>query len=243
MANSRERTFAEKISTWVQIIGIVVATVWGAYTFIYKEITIPRSAPINISVNLELKKIGTTMTNVYNRAGSIINVEMQISMKNPSSRKVDLLPSVWIAYGYTVAATKFESIDSFATRATALLKYPLGFVERGFTRTSETVLSTGRLFTDTYLKPNETVARTHILHIPANTYDVLEVVCILPSAADASKLEIEWNLDSNIVLNDVWFHLDRKGRRTLISSDELESYSKPPFECQYSRSVSQISLR
>lgn len=242
MADSRERTFAEKLSTWVQIMGILVASGWGVYTFIYKEISLPRSAPINVSVKLDLRRIGTTIAYTSDQHAPITDVEMQISMTNPSSRKVDLLPSVWIAFGYRFAPTDTSDVY-FNTRASAALNMPLGFIERGFTRTSNTVLSTGRLFTDTFLKPNESVTRTHILHIPANTYDVLEVGCFIPSASDASHLDVEWRIDSTGSLRLRSYYLDKERHRTPITGDSLKDYGEPPIEFQQSSSRSQISLR
>jgi hypothetical protein len=241
VTNSPERSLAEKINTWVQIVAIVVGGGWGAYTFIYKEITMPRSAPINVSVSLELKKVGPTAVDVKGRSASAIAVEMQVSMKNPSSRKVNLLPSVWVAYGYTIVrAENNERFDSIATNA---LYSGVGFAERGFAMTSRSILSVGRLFTDENLKPNETIARTHILHIAANTYDVLEVICESPSAAEAENLDVQWGVDSLGRVTDTWFRKGSNGRVTRITPDEQIHLNDPPSEVQFSHSVSEISLR
>jgi hypothetical protein len=240
MSDSKERTLPEKIGTWVQIVGILIATGWGAYTFIYKEITIPRSAPINISINLDLKKVNS---NDQLHPPSMISVEMQVSLKNPSSRKVDLLPSVWVAYGYSIGETEAVSNDSFATIATSTLKKNIGCIERGYANIAGDILSTGRLFQDDRLKPNETITRSQILHIPVNTYDVLRVACYFPSAADASNIEVEWGVNSVGELVDTWYHKDKNGQRRKLSQNELDQINKPPIEAQYSHSVSELALR
>src|SRR5690349_16115704 len=41
----QKRTFAEQLNTWMQIAGILIAAVWGVYTFVFKEITTPKAAP------------------------------------------------------------------------------------------------------------------------------------------------------------------------------------------------------
>lgn len=40
----------------VQTTAIVLAGVWALYTFVYKEILLPKSAPVNVSIDLQLKK-------------------------------------------------------------------------------------------------------------------------------------------------------------------------------------------
>ena len=49
MGNNENPTFGKTLNTWVQTIGIIAAGAWGIYTFAFKEIVTPRSAPINIS--------------------------------------------------------------------------------------------------------------------------------------------------------------------------------------------------
>ena len=100
MARSSERTIGQEVNTWVQTFGILVAAAWGVYTFIYKEIVLPKSAPVNISVNLELKTIGPSNPQETEAKKQLIAVEMKVSATNPSPREVYLLPSIWFAYGY-----------------------------------------------------------------------------------------------------------------------------------------------
>src|SRR5256885_1464223 len=100
-AHSQRRDFGEILNTWVQTIGICIAAIWGVYTFVFKEILVPKSAPVNVTINLQLKKIGTGPTN-----GNLTAVEMKISATNPSSRKVYLLPSVWVAHGIRIKAVE-----------------------------------------------------------------------------------------------------------------------------------------
>ena len=76
----------------------------GCWTFIFKEIEVPKSAPVNISLNLQLKKIETPQNNEVLSA-----IEMKISATNPSTREIYLLPNAWVAYGGHIAASPASS--------------------------------------------------------------------------------------------------------------------------------------
>ena len=52
-----KRSRIENIKDCLQIIAIIAAALWAiVFTYYYKEHVVPKSAPINISLNLELKK-------------------------------------------------------------------------------------------------------------------------------------------------------------------------------------------
>src|SRR5438093_325085 len=108
--NSKNRSFGESLNTWVQAIGIIIAACWGVYTFGYKEIMVPKSAPVNITLNLQLKKIGGAPAK-----GDLVAVEMRASATNPSSRDIHLLPNAWIAYG--IGITAIPGDESGVTKA------------------------------------------------------------------------------------------------------------------------------
>src|SRR6266404_5182874 len=91
----------------MQIVGILIAAIWGVYTFFEKEVFIPKSAPVNISVNLQLKKVATGSGN---QAG-LTAVEMNVSATNPSTREIHLLPSAWSARGVRIKAAERDETD------------------------------------------------------------------------------------------------------------------------------------
>jgi len=245
MANSSERTLVQEIGSWVQIVAIIAAGGLGYYEFVFKEKTVPNSAPINVSVNLELKKLGTTFDRRDIRGKPSIDVEMQVSMRNPSTRKIDLLPSAWIAWGYRVQPRRNVDDIRFAEIGTNALRSGNGryYVEREFLKTLGAVVSTGQLFEDNVLKPGETVSRTIILHVPLFEYDMYEVLCEVPSAADASRLRVLWGVDSTGALFDSVCVVDKKGNVRPTTPREDSLFMLPPVELQESVSSSEISLR
>lgn len=234
-----EHTFGEQFRAWVQTSVLIAATVWGVYTFVYKEITVPRSAPVNISVNLALKKIGASIRQSRDEMG-LVAVEMRVSATNPSHRQVDLFPSVWIAHGLTIAPSQKDSA-SFTGLANEALKSG-GYEERNTKITAETIVATGRLFPDTALKPGETVSRILIIHVPVDRYDVLMVESMIPSAANARRVELVWTLGADSSLIPTMYHIGDNGQRAPMSRDKDGSYSDAKLDLQMATSVSQLSL-
>src|SRR5262249_51546819 len=158
MATSAERTFGQELNTWVQTIGILIAAAWGGYTFIYKEVLLPKSAPVNISMNLQLKKIGPGGSEKI-KEKQLFAVEMRVSATNPSPRLVYLLTSAWVAYGLDDTVSDGKRIDKQVANA-SLNSHKQYYSLRHANVTGSSVVAVGNLFQDTTLKPNETAMRT-----------------------------------------------------------------------------------
>jgi hypothetical protein len=97
-----------KTFSWGPTIGIVVSSLVGIGGLVfgfYKDVIAPKSAPINISVNLQLKKIGPGKSDASDIAKRFIAIEMRVSATNPSTRQVFLLPSAWIAHGLNIGGS------------------------------------------------------------------------------------------------------------------------------------------
>jgi len=230
-----QRNLGKSINTWVQTVGILIAAGWGVYTFVYKEIMVPKSAPVNITLNLQLKKIGTGVTK-----GNLTAVEVKCSATNPSSRQIHLLPSAWIAYGVRITATNVEEANFSEAAATALRDSEgLTPVNRQATFENASVVALGRLFPDTVLKPGETSGRTIVFYIHKNDYDLVDLTVTMPSAADPRGIELEWTLTEKSVLTPAIYRLNKNAPRTPMPEAE---YSAKPFELQEAQASAEISL-
>jgi hypothetical protein len=233
MSGGRERTFAEALNTWVQIIGIIVAAAWGGYTFIYKEIEVPKSAPINISMNLQLKKVSKGDVKQ-----PLVAIEMHVSATNPSSRKVYLLPSVWMVFGYKNTPSK-GVLDSFnQEEAAAHINARDGeYILRHSKLASIVMVGAGSLFSDDSLNPSETVERTLIFYVPRNTYDSVEADTIIPTTELKSGVELQWKLNGTGVVPTIYL-ISTNGERKPV---ELDTANKQGG-LQEAESSSQLSL-
>jgi hypothetical protein len=237
--DSQKRSLGETVNTWVQIVGICIAALWGVYTFVFKEITLPKSAPVNITLNLQLKKIGTGSTKA-----NLTAVEMKISATNPSTREIHLLPSAWMASGVSISAAEKDETD-FTQEAAGALRDSIDIytVQRHAKQEKSSVVAVGLLFSDDALKPSETVARTIIFYVPRDHYDLLYVSAWMPSASDVSGIQLEWALNSQRGdLDETVYRLDKNGGRTPLPKDKAGNYSDKRLALQWETADSEISL-
>jgi hypothetical protein len=229
-----QRNLGKSINTWVQTMGILIAAAWGVYTFVYKEITVPKSAPVNITLNLQLKKIGTGATQ-----GNLMAVEMRCSATNPSSRPIYLLPSAWIAYGVTIAPIDNDA-NFDQTAVTALSdSATLTPANRHAGIQKSVVVATGRLLADTMLKPGETAGRTIVFYVQKAEYDLVDLTVAMPSTADARGIALEWTLGEKSALVPAIYRLSKDAKRTPMTESE---YSVKPYELQQAQANAEISL-
>lgn len=243
MSSSAEKTLAEKISIWMQIIGIVIAAIWGVYTFVFNEILKPNSAPVNISMNLQFKKLTAPDSKIANGDENLIAVEMMATATNPSSREIYLLPSAWIAWG-----NKFEKFggDDFDERVNEALKAPEGnkmtekyaWIARPSTSANTDTVASGRLFADTNLKPNETITRRIVFHVPEK-FNMVDIWATMPSTTEKDSFQAEWKFANNGLQPSIYCMVD--GKR--ISQEAKNKDSCPNnAELQWSNSLASFSL-
>lgn len=183
-----EKQFEDRINTWVQIVGIFIAAAWGVYTFIYKEIVVPKAAPINTSLSLEIKKVDS-MSDAATHGR--LSLSIVVSAANPSTRAVDLFHSVWLVYGYR---GKDKDVLDLKVAQEALNSDDLRMESRFSENEKISLVAAGRLFEDEKLEPGEKIGRTEILFLPSGRFDSVELVALVPSAANTGDLKLRWTL-------------------------------------------------
>ncbi len=233
--------FTELFSKWVQSIGIIIAAIWGVYTFIYKEIELPQQAPINISFNLELKKAGAGKPKT-----SLIPVEIHVSAKNPSSRTIYLLPSYWIAWGYKTGPKDNMDSGAFNERLAALMNAQEGQdSERHSVSSARSIVAGGSLFSDDSLSPNETLTRTIMFYAPRDKYDSVLAQVNMPSFEAQEGLEMQWKVNEDGSVEGTLYVINKDGTRTPAKKDEkgrLADQKVTQMEYQLSTTDAEISL-
>jgi hypothetical protein len=245
MADFRERGFDEKLNTWVQTTGIIIAALWGFYTFVWKEYWVPQSVPVNASVSLKLQKTGEGIQAKKQEKG-FDAIEINISAKNPSSQITHLFPSVFIIYGYKIMNSDPSlkndiaplNEDSIYNMKHVALSDPT-IVAWGY------IIGSNELKENDELKPGELVARTFVFYVPVGKYDLLLAYAFIPNGKDIRGFELDWVSDT-----------DRNGRgliqtmfkitgdnREPIPRDETGGYSGLlKHKWQTARSMSMLSL-
>jgi hypothetical protein len=235
-SNSKKRSFGERVNTWVQTIGIVIAAIWAAWAFIYKEITVPKTAPVNITLNLQVKKIG-----VGPAKGNLTAVELKATATNPSLREIHLLPSAWVAYGSSITAAETDETD-FSKDAVSTLRdtNSVYTMQRHAKQGRNSIVALGRLFGDEVLEPSETIGRTVLFYIPKDNYDLINLIAMMPSAPDVSRIQFEWTLNGQILEANV-FRVNEKGERIAVRKDQEGSYGKD-LQIEQTEANAEISL-
>lgn len=242
MTNSEHRTWTRELNTWVQTVGIVIASVWGVYTFVYKEVMIPRSAPINITLNLQLEQTGTKGLKNAASKESLVAIAMKVVATNPSSRTVYLFPSAWIAYGLSVGVQSDDNASFQLLTAESLSSDNINAAERHSKNDATTVVAVGHLLPDAYLRPSETAIRTVVFHVPLDKYDLVQVQTLMPTAANVSGIALSWEFDKDETLKPVMYRVSPSGTRTPMPTDPDGGYSDARLELQMATSISQLSL-
>jgi hypothetical protein len=249
MAVPSGRSLGQEINSWVTTFGILIAAAWGGYTFFYKEILLPNSAPVNISIDLQLKKIGQMGPNgaQVNEASDrpngaqgiekkkqLIAVEMRMSAINPSPRDVYLLPSTWVAIGIVDKMSDQGLPDERAEEV--LNEMPGEYIQKHSDFVETSVVAIGGILPDTGLRPNERAGRTEIIYVPAGRYDRIMVRAVLLTMSKKLNRVVKWKMQDNVPIP----HLYRVGANN--EQIEIKNPEEEPDIYQFQYASGQISL-
>lgn len=191
---------------WIQSAGILIASLWGMYTFVWQDILVPSWAPAHI--NLEI-----ALTPVEGRLDSPGGAEMtlKVTATNPSTRKLYLLSNAWQLYGIERGNASGPAIggpnqNNFVERGNEALRgQPLVHAQRGIDTMVGPPLAVGRLFDDDLIHPGETINRTMLVRIPSG-YSSAGVSVLVPALTrppDRRFLNgrrLEWGLTDDEIL-------------------------------------------
>lgn len=158
---------------WIQTIAILLASLWGIYTFIWQDILVPSWQPAHINLSIAATPVVSPM-----KPGGGTEVLLKISAVNPSNRKLYLLANAWQiqeSRRQRAREADFHSSADSALRGAALVH-----VERGSNREVGPTLALGRLFDDEFIQPGETLNRTILVSVPSSI-DAVEFSVVIPT--------------------------------------------------------------
>jgi hypothetical protein len=234
------RSLAQDVNNWVQTVAIFGAGIWALYTFWYQAREV-KSAPVNITLDLQLKKIGSDQRTSANNGKGLVPIEVKVSARNPSSRTVYLLPSAWIAWGSKiVSTTQPKPIRDFKITGDTDDRR----IELHVSNGEREVVGVGRLFQrDDSLRPGEIITRTLIIYVPPNEYNEVAVRTILQTVVKENALDLNWELNSEKKdFDERFYSLGPNGKRTEIKADANGFHFDPALEVQGFDSDSAIAL-
>ena len=143
---------------------VVVAALWGVYTFIWKDILVPSWAPASLVIEVKPRQ---EVAEARPEAGGTgpSRLRLRVIATNPSSRTLYLLPNVW--WASAMRRSQADPSRSFETAANAVLRDPSVLqAEREKELVSTGVVATGRLFIDDQIQPGETLSRDLSVALP-----------------------------------------------------------------------------
>ncbi|MFM7361108.1 MAG: hypothetical protein ACKO25_04670, partial [Cyanobium sp.] len=156
------------IHEWTKTVAVVVAALWGIYTFVWKDILVPSWAPASLVIEVtDQPERPKPSADVRQPAGTV-SMRFQVTVTNPTQRPLYLLPNVWWASSIKRQAAAKKT--TFETAANAVLSQPsVAHAERGQELVSSTVLATGRLFPDDQIQPGEKLSSDLSITLPNAT--------------------------------------------------------------------------
>lgn len=152
------------VHEWTKTVAVVVAALWGMYTFIWKDILVPNWAPASLVIEVKPRQEGPEARPEAGGTGPS-RLRLRVIATNPSSRTLYLLPNVW--WASAIQRSQADPGRSFETAANAVLRDPSVLqAERGQELVSTGVVATGRLFIDGQILPGETLSQDLSIALP-----------------------------------------------------------------------------
>ena len=228
----RKSKTSENFRTWLPLLTALLGVAVTAVAFIYRDVYLPATAPINLTTEVKIQEAGVAAAGVD---GSPLEaIEIRISARNPSSRKVYLLKNLWQAIGVRIKPIPDE--ESWVDRAND--RIGAGYLlagSRHHESETATLVAAGNAFADSLLNPNETVSASVVIYVPKGTYDVLQVDTFLPTVAtEDPKRPGEGSVNIRYVPTEdrsgfraVLYRLNHKNEEEDFKLDDTDGYSVP----------------
>jgi hypothetical protein len=188
------RSTSRLIRDVLQSVALIIAAMWGAYTFFYREIIIPARRPAALVVTPSLEAIG--------RHGDTVLAKATFVLVNHSDSKV-FAPAIW----YSVRGLKLQPV---ATEDTAYLRgnrenadkpYPTA---RFSQFTAADVIGEGKINGEVeyWFDPGGEQRVEQILYIPADRYDAAQLSVQYLVTKDIHELkQVRWTTTDDGELN------------------------------------------
>jgi hypothetical protein len=205
-----------KDGDWTKPLGAFLATVgflWGAWVFLFQEVFRPAVAPVNISLELQIKRLKPLNAAI----GKPQPVVLKVAARNSSRKVLMIRKTYWVAYGVdlrnpinangktgsetsTVPPYKEADLINDINNQMALGRSMLslsGTASSAYQRSTDTwqVIGFGPLFDANEIRPDEEIRAQRVILMPQLAppfdYKLLRVRVIIPSYAKRSTLADE----------------------------------------------------
>jgi hypothetical protein len=233
---------ASEIRNWVQAFIVVGGVLAGVWEFVFKEVWMPASAPINITTDVSVKEAGFRGTSSDRRSEQYEAIELFVTAKNPSTRDVFLLNSCWYAEGLSIRPGK--ALDQWTDDVSKAIKQSALRNDKGayFELDHSVLVASGGLFPeDQWLHPNEAISTSFLIYVQQGTFDVLYVHVQMPTTAVNKSVEVDWAVAPNKACTLRLFRV-RNGSRAEEITNYVGATSDPKIQFQIETSTRELSL-
>ncbi len=180
--NSKKVPRRDILNTWAQIIGIVIAGIWGGYEFFYKEVHLKNIAPANITINVDLKVTGEKELQLSKDQRKYLSIIADVKASNKTDKKLYFSKNSFVLHGYAISRIS-ESEKEFSKRFKSKLPPEHGhdfYMSKDIT-TEDEIISEGVIFNEEFIEPNESLQRKAVLFVEKGKFDYLEIKVNLDS--------------------------------------------------------------
>lgn len=167
MSDGQQESRAVRVRGWIQFGVLVFATVWGAYTFILKDIVRPARRPTALDLTVGLEEVGRTPTHRL--------IRLRVARLNPTDRRLYMLDEWYTVWGHKVVrrdSASFRSEVEVAPRLTVTARHSTVRTE---------VVASGRIVTGDatdgfhWYDPHDKSTYEAVFAVPGQQYDFLTV--------------------------------------------------------------------
>jgi len=178
------KAISDAFRAWLPIITATLAVILTAGTFYYRDIFLPAIAPINLTTEVKLNEAGFGRAS-DDKGDGLAAIEVWVTARNPSPRRVFLMPNIWSVYGVTIKAVS-ENGDWLNPASDAINQRTRPSGAKHHEQSTMILLHSGTVFMDDeILNPTETVSTSFVTYVPRNTYDLLIIHVFLPTVVKA----------------------------------------------------------
>jgi hypothetical protein len=237
MADQTQR--ASEFRNWVQMLFVVAGVGVGIWEFVFKEILVPASAPINLTTELNIKQAGLKGPSDKTK-DQFVAIELSVTARNPSSRDVFLLKNCWYALGESIATRRENA--AWTANMTKQIDKGAPMNEGAFYTLSDVpVVDAAQALDDEVLHPGEVVSTSMVFFVPQGTFDILRVHVEIPTTAAYDTAEAVWTVTRETGCSSTIYRR-RNGARAEKITDMIAAYKDRNIQLQTVQSTRELSM-
>jgi hypothetical protein len=182
------------IKDTVQILLLLVGTVWAFYTFVYENKIKPSLEQPEIPVTASLKEVG--------QRDGMIAIEADVKARNASKTRVTVIAAYYNVTGYKIDRLTELGTDAYAadirrqldenktSKDTVVSRFKTPDQDEGL------LVHSSNLLQNSWLDPGDEYSRDTIFYVPKDRYDLLVIKFNTIIAKNPDYLAKQWQVDN-----------------------------------------------